>query len=239
MEKIESNYGRISNINKKRINSNNKKKLNRKNCALAITTSVMIFFAGLGIGKASEIKTNPNYPILNENQIMATITLNAYENDTIEEIANTYYNDAYENAFGSRANYEKSIEKQNNINNSETKLKNKINVPVIIDKNNSYLQELVILKTKISKIEQNNYWVKHTIGLDENLSSLAALSSGTNSETIENTKKIADKNGISANTIYAGQEIWIINPELGKLKIQLNNVEANLIESLKNDEKTK
>lgn len=230
MEKVK---GKICNVNYKKIEQLNKRKTKIKNCIFSITTSAVMFFAGLGIGKAS----NSNYATIGDNQIMATISIDVSNGDTIYDIANKYYNENYENVFGSKSNYEKSIQLQNSLINSKIKIGDKLIIPVVIDKNNPYLQIIQTLNAKIAEIEQNNYWVEYTVRMGDTLSNLAALSSGSAGETIENVDKIARKNGLSPNNIYAGQKIYIINPGLGSLRIDLLETQNLLKESLINTTK--
>lgn len=230
----------ISNINYDYINKD-RFKLQVKNFILA-STAVVMYFTGMGV-KAMNTdagNTNNTSPInLNQNQIVASVSVDVNYDDTIIEIADRFYNDDYENVYGSKENFVDSIKLQNSIVNDKIIVGQKLTIPAIIDTDNLYFQNVMQIKAKINELEQNQKWIKYIVQLDDNLALLARLGSGSNLVGIDEMNEIATYNRLQSNTIYPGQELYIINPELGNLKKELKEAEEEFRESLTNNQKSK
>ena len=109
-------------------------------------------------------------------------------------------------------------------------------LPVVVNKNDPNYLKMKEIENKIKDIEINNLWVRYKIQDGDYVSKLAARASGTYEETYDITLKIFAKNRISKKTVLnIGDEIWIMNPELGNLKIELYEIEQNLANSLINN----
>lgn len=238
---IDSKYGKVFNINYNKVKVN-KNQLNVAKKVVALSMSAVMFFAGLGIGKANEKTIDKTSTVnLNPNQIIATVQNSIDPGETLSEIASKYYNEDYEKVYGSEVNFINSIKKQNNIENDDLIVSGqKLTIPVIIDKNNSYFQNIMMLTAKINELEENEKWIKYTVRLDDNLSMLAGWGSGNHvSVSVEEENEIARHNNLQTKTIYPGQELEIINPKIGNLKIELRKAEQEFKESLINNQKTK
>lgn len=242
MEEIKDEQGvKVSNINYDNIKKN-KFKLQAKSLFLA-STAVIIYFTGIAVGKGMDKdinNTNNNSFInLNQNQIVASISVDVNHDDTIIGIADEFYNDDYEIAYGSKENFVNSIKFQNAIKDDKIIVGQKLAIPAIIEKDNPYFQIVVQINAKINELEQNQKWIKHTVGLDENLAFLARLGSGSNLVGMDEIGEISMYNHLKSSTIYPGQELYIINPEIGNLKKELKVAEEEFRESLINNQKSK
>lgn len=242
MEEIKDEQGvKVSNINYDNIKKN-KFKLQAKSLFLA-STAAIIYFTGIAVGKGmnKDISNtnNTSFINLNQNQIVASISVDVNYDDTIIGIADEFYNDDYENVYGSKENFVNSIKFQNAIEDDKIIVGQKLVIPAIIEKDNPYFQIVVQINAKINELEQNQKWIKHTVGLDENLAFLARLGSGSNLVGMDEIDEILTYNHLKSSTIYPGQELYIINPEIGILKKELKNAEEEFRESLINNQKSK
>lgn len=236
---IKTEYGNVSNINQSKIKSNKNKLQLRKNI-FALTLATTMYFTGIGVGKSmSRTIDNTHTVNLNPNKIVATIKTDVNAGDTLSSIVDKYYNEDYENVYGSKDNFMNSIVNQNQINPDKLAVGQILMIPVVIDKDNPYFQEIISLTTKIKELEQNEKWIKYTVRLDDNLSILAGWGSGSYSVSREEENEIYNHNKLSSKTLYPGQELEIINPKIGNLKIELRKAQREFQESLINNQKTK
>lgn len=242
MEKIinENNdeiHGKISNVNYDYMKKD-KLKLQVKSLILA---SVM-YFTGMGVKAMNTDASNTNNtsPInLNQNQIVASVSVDVNYDDTIIEIADRFYNDDYENVYGSKENFVDSIKLQNAIANDKIIIGQKLTIPAIIDIDNPYFQNVMQIKAKINELEQNQKWVKYTVKYNDSLALLARLGSDSDLAGADEINEIVEYNRLQSNIIYPDQELYIINPELGNLKKELREAEEEFRKSLINNQKSK
>ena len=110
-----------------------------------------------------------------------------------------------------------------------------LSIPVLVDVDNLCYQELKSLEAQIKKIKEEAYWIDYTVQYGDSLSSIAAKASGSYGETISLVNEIMSKNKLSNSLIYAGQQLKIVNPALGQLKISFNEMQNALFDSLKTD----
>ncbi len=233
---IKTQNGTLSNINQEKIGSKKFKLQIDAKKILSIVAAGAIFAAGFGLGKSmgkTENKVN-----LDPNKIMATIDYDVNPGDTLYEIVDKYYNDDYEGLYASKENFVKSIMDQNSLNNDKIITGQNLTIPVIIDKDNPYFQEIIRIQSKINELEESAKWIKYTVKLDDSLSILAGWGCGRTASA-EEQEEIREHNNLPLNTIYPGQEIEIINPKIGNLKIELRKAQQNFKESLINNKKTK
>lgn len=225
---FKTSYGSVRNINKKK---KNKMKL-IKNGILGIGGAAIILVSVLQIYKQIEKKQINDVP---EGQITTTISIQVEEGDTLSEIADRFYTDTCDDVYRYLSNYQDAIQKENNIIGRDPKLRagTTIEVPVVVHENNAYYQRILELENQIAALEENNKWVRHTVKQGDLFSTLAEQASINISETYELAKEIAIKNGMSTkDMLNVGQEIWIINPELGNLKIELEQTQEKFIQYL-------
>lgn len=225
---FKTSYGSVRNVNKKK---KNKMKL-IKNGILGIGGAVIVLVGGLHIYKQINKNQINDVP---EGQITTTISIQVEEGDTLSEIADRFYTDACDDVYRYLSNYQDAIQKENNIIGRDPKLRagTTIEVPVVVHENNAYYQRILELEDQIANIEENNKWVRHTVKQGDLFSTLAEQASIDISETYELAKEIANKNNMSTKDILnVGQEIWIINPELGKLKVELKQTQEMFIQYL-------
>lgn len=229
---IRTSYGTVRHINNKK----KKMKLITKGI-LGISGAVIILLSGLNIYRGIQNKKINDIP---ENQVMTTISISVESGDSLTEIANRFYTDDCEGVYRYISNYQDAIQEKNKIMGNDPKLieGRSLKIPVIVDENNVYYQRVSELENKINEIEQSNKWVYYTVESGDNLSSVAEFASGSFSETYEIMNEIAEKNNISVKAMLReGQRLWIVNPELGNLKRELNETQELFIDYLSGNHK--
>jgi len=229
---INTSYGTI-----RKNNNKNFKKIKLSKTGIGIISiaaaSIILISSIAGLGEKG---TNP----IPEHQITTTITMQVEQGDTIYDIANKFYTDDCEGVYCSLANFQDAIKEQNDVHGSRITKGDILEIPVIVDKDNSYYLQIKQIQNMIADIEKNNLWVKYTVQYGDNITKIAGLASGSYSETQTIIGEIIDKNNIrKASLLSEGQEIWIMNPELGRLKIQLSDIEEQFKQSLIGNKKTK
>lgn len=230
---IRNNYGSINNVNTNRIRRLDKKKMIRRKVAIALAAGAIVgALSGFYIGRNT---VKPDIPVLSEDSIMINVPLDIDPGDSILGIVDQYYNDEYESIYPSKDSYGKAIMELNQLKNSNINYDDTINIPIIIDKNNEYYIKMQSLIHEINEIQNNEYWINHIVCSGETISYLAAQASSSSEETYENTQQILKKNGLYGSDISDGDIIQIINPKLGSLKIELEEVQAELIASAQNN----
>ncbi len=168
--------------------------------------------------------------------ILTKITDTVELGDTITGIANEYYNaTTYTGIFTTPIDYKAAILEQNSLNDHTTiRPGDAVEIPVVVSENNEFYVQIQVVKEEIRKIEEEDLWVDYVLKPGEGILSLAAKASGSVNETYLIADKIRAQNS-DANFWY-GETVSIMNPQLGQLKIQLNELEQALVESLKVNE---
>lgn len=224
-KELRTNYGTVRNVSNKKIKKRQLKKVMAVTLAAASIITVMSL---TGCNKNKEY-------VIPDDQIKVNISMQVEEGETISDVANKFYTDECEGVYNSVSNFQDEIKEQNNINkfSSFVKAGDTIEVPVIVEKDNPYYLKIIEIQNEITNIENNNLWVRYTVQYGDRLSTIAEKASGSYSETYEITNIIASKNNMSNKSILnAGQEIWVMNPELGQLKSELNEAQEDFKLSL-------
>lgn len=154
----------------------------------------------------------------------------------ITDIAHKYYDDEiYSPYFDNIDNYIEEIKKDNKMQyNSVTPFQN-IQIPVLVNKENIYLQNISNLKEEITKFP---LWTKHKIEDGDTISSLSYMGAKDSTEVFEIEKKIRDYNELTSDDLKVGNNIYIINPEIGNLRKEIFTLKDSLAKSLiVNDQK--
>lgn len=230
---IRTSYGMVRNINSGKIKNT---KLYKKAAVVIATASIIAVVALTSAGcmpkQISEIPSD---------QIKYTITIQVNADDTISDIADKFYNDDCDNVYNSVSNYKNEIINQNNLSKTGfIKAGSKIDVPVIIDKDNPYYLRIQEIEEEIKSIEENELWVKYTVEYGDTVTTIASFASGNYYETYDIANKIISKNSMRNGSILnAGEKIWIMNPKLGDLKLELNNLNEDLKLSLMGEQMTR
>lgn len=222
-------------MKKRRINLVNKKLLQKKlklqktliKVGITITVigclAIFVFSAINDKDKPIEINPPTGY-------VTMMINVDGDNIDNANEIASKFYR---EDLYGDLDNFEQIIIAKNDLSKNGTIYnKDTITVPVFVDVNNPVYQELKKVEAQIQKIKEEAYWVEHTISYGDTISGLASKASGSYAETIQLVNDIMAKNNLPNSLIYEGQTIYIINPALGNLKVQFNQLRDALIQSL-------
>ena len=234
MEKENNNSIKMGYINPKR--KKFKKKLNLKvigTSVVAIGAAAIVAVSSSAMGqwfKGFFGKKEVNIP---NDKTSIVFSIELERGDTVSEIADKFYNSDTKDVYGSFSNYTDEIEQANRRGMETMEAGEILKVPVIVDKDNPYYIEIVNIQKQIEELKKNNYWIKYKVQYGDRISSLALLASGSDKEIHDLVNEICSKNNISSKTVInEGEEIWIINPELGNLKQQLNDAMEQLKQSL-------
>lgn len=221
-------------INDERLRRLERTKIIKTAIVISLATGAVLgTLLGFNLGKNS---VQPNIPLLPRNYIMVDVTVDINVGDTIYDITEEYYNDNYGGIYPTKTIYENSVMSKNHLKNSNIDYNDQLTIPIIIREDDETYTRMQFLAHQISEIEKNERWVDHVVEFGDTLSYLASLSSGSYNEAYNNMNEIMNMNGISnENVLDEGDVIKIINPKLGKLKLELNELKVELAEKAKNN----
>lgn len=238
--------GTVRNAQPETIRRSKKAKPTKISAKLKLTVISIAIVGGLFVGGISLINNKPSAEtiVIPDGYTIVYTPAQIYSGNTVESIAERYYNDLYAEMYGSLNNFIEAIKEDNNLNyKADIKTGNVLNIPALADENNEYLIKIAALEEQIAEYSNSNpekpYWVDYKVKLGDSLLGIAARASGTTNETYKLKDAIISKNSLSNTNIYEGQRLKIINPELGPLKLELEDLKLALHESLKNDQPTK
>lgn len=225
---------KVSNINTNRLKR--KEKFSLKKTGIIIVAILVLGVLAKIIVPGQTPEQDPSY-LIPDGYVSMYTSEEVTRGDTVYSIANEYYNTGvYSNTYGSLNNYVETIINTNNLSyDGDIEPFDVLTIPVIVDADNIYYQELNRIEQEINKIRETEYWIDYVVKPGDSLSSIAARASGTTGETIQLTKRIMSKNDLDNSLIYEGQHLKIVNPILGQLKIQFNEAKEALQESLKDN----
>lgn len=225
---------KVSNINTNRLKKKEKFSLKKTGIIIVAILALGVLAKVIVPGQTQE--QDPSY-LIPDGYVNMYTSEEVTRGDTVYSIANEYYNTGvYSNTYGSLNNYVETIINTNNLSyDSDIEPFDVLTIPVIVDADNIYYQELNRIEQEINKIRETEYWIDYVVKPGDSLSSIAARASGTAGETIQLTKRIMSKNDLDNSLIYEGQHLKIVNPILGQLKIQFNEAKEALQESLKDN----
>lgn len=225
---------KVSNINTNRLKK--KEKFSLKKTGIIIVAILVLGVLAKIIVPGQTQEQDPSY-LIPDGYVSMYTSEEVTRGDTVYSIANEYYNTGvYSNTYGSLNNYVETIINTNNLSyDGDIEPFDVLTIPVIVDADNIYYQELNRIEQEINKIRETEYWIDYVVKPGDSLSSIAAKASGTAGETIQLTKRIMSKNDLDNSLIYEGQHLKIVNPILGQLKIQFNEAKEALQESLKDN----
>lgn len=220
---------RINNINYSKLKNRKKKKLIKDNCFALLVISTLI----VGVGMARPTAQG-NQTIMPSSYIQIYTTEQVEKNDTLTAIAEKYYNkDIYSSYYQSIDSYMEEIAKINNINKNNITPFQELIIPAITTQNNIYLERIEIINKEIETLD---LWIPYQVQIGDTISSLAYKGAGDNDEAYTISKEIMHHNNMSNSNIYAGDTIYIINPEIGDLKKEVFQLKESLNESLKTND---
>ena len=152
------------------------------------------------------------------------------KDDTVESVAKKYYDkEIYSKIYETIDDYIEEICNLNGIEPYNLTPFQDINIPVLVHKNNVYLSRITELENEIEKIEK---WVNYTVQNGDTINSLAYLSAGNSTEALTNIESIKEYNKLTSNELDTGDTIYIINPEIGKIKRDIVFLRHQLKQSL-------
>lgn len=230
--RIKNNYGTISHINTKALKQKKKRKLTP--FAKGLIGAVVVGGLMLGIHNLPH-QTNDEPIVIPDGYVQLLASEDVKTGDSVYSIASEYYDSqVYGSVYDDLNDYVEAIIDANNLPyNGKITPYDTLSIPVLVDVDNPCYQELKSLESQIAKIQEEAYWVDYTVQYGDSLSSIAAKASGTYGETISLVNQIMSKNNLENSLIYAGQNLKIVNPALGKLKVSFNEMQASLFESVK------
>ena len=200
------------------------KRLSSQNCGLkkvVVCLAFAVVTSGI-VGGAVGYNSVNKEVIIPDGYITTNLEMSIHKETDISDIADTYYDDLYAGVYKNEDNYINSMKDTNKLRSDRIPAGTTIKIPVIFDANNEHYLRITDLQTQIEELAKNNYWVPYTVKFGDSLSFLAAQASGSEAETVELVNSIKNKNGkSSANAIQEGETIYIVNPELGPLKKEL------------------
>lgn len=229
--KFKNNYGTINNVNLNRI-----KKLKKYNIKKMVSILLVTLTVVGGVSHLISAKENKSISNQVDKESVATfnVPIMVQKGDTIDEFADLYYGDNASIIYSSKQDYMDEIRKINGLKYSGIDANELIMVPIVIDKDSEDYKKIQEINNKIDDITKNNLWIEYTVKYGDNLSSLAAKASGSQEETLEISRSISSKNNIKGY-LQAGDIIYILNPELGPLKVELNDILSGLSNSYHKD----
>lgn len=227
---INNNRLRIDNINYPKIKNKRKKyKLRKVNCFILLATSALIIGTGMARPNVKEYPTS-----IPTGYVQIYTTEQVEKNDTLTTIAEKYYNkDIYSAYYRSLDDYIEEIAKTNNISKNNITPFQSLTIPALTTQNNIYLERIESINKQINTLD---VWVEYQIKAGDTISSLAYKGAGDDDEAYTIVKRIMDYNKMNNANIYAGDTIYIINPEIGDLKKEIFQLKESLNESLKTND---
>lgn len=225
-------------VNASRLRKKNERMKIRKRRTIAGALVVSHLLAGIlaynfGIHN-QPVEAQPSIP---NGYILTTTTESIELGDTITKVASEFYDaNTYSGIYDNVTEYTTAILEQNGLKPNTTIYPgDRITLPVVVNANNEHYVRIQVLESQIQEIEQNNLWVPHVVSFGDTYANLAAKASGTDSEIVINTNRLIERNKDSGIMLMQGTTVWIMNPALGPLKIELNNERILFQESLKVD----
>ena len=178
------------------------------------------------------VEAQPSIP---SGYILTTTTESIEPGDTITKVASEFYDaDTYSGIYDNVTEYTTAILEQNGLRPNTTIYPgDRITLPVVVNASNEHYVRMQVLESQIKEIEQNSLWIPYVVKFGDTYANLAARASGTDGEIVINTNRLIERNKDSGIMLMQGSTVWIMNPELGPLKIELNNERALFQESLK------
>lgn len=221
---------KVNNLNYVKACENPKMKLYRKSIAAVLSFSIAAGAVGALIGRKT-IKEEP--VVLQDGYKIVNVDINV-SNDTLDEIVEDYYKTSYNTVYHTEKDYKKTIMAQNDLDDKGNIEKTQISIPVIIEENNQYYEEIKRLEEEIKYIEENKLWIEHIVENGDSIYGLASYAGITEAETMEIMQKILNKNHLKQTSILnVGDAIYIMNTSLGEKKQALEEAKTKLYESLK------
>ncbi len=226
MEKYNDGQIRITNINQRAIARRKRRRIQRRNRFIAIVAGLGIL---LSVHSCSKKEEPPH--IMPEDYVQIYISDDVEYGDTLTSIAGLYYDDeVYDSYYGNMINYIDAIAEVNGINKNRINPYQSLTIPVFVGEENIYLTEIAQLEEAIKNLPR---WVNHTVEYGDAILALAYLGAGNTNEAYSIKDEIIAKNGLKNSIIVEGMEIQIVNPEIGKLKVEIERLKELLHESAK------
>ena len=238
-QSFQNAHGTVSNINTRELKRKKKRKLTNfgKGSILVTTAAILLLLMGARFNMQTTVE-----PVeIPDGYVQVFAREQVEHGESVYSIASEYYNQQiYGEMYENLNDFVDIIIESNHLTRDGAITPyDTLTIPVLVDVDNPCYQELKNLEAQIKKIKEEAYWVDYVVNFGDSLSSIAAKASGSDGETISLVNQIMEKNKLSNSLIYAGQELKIVNPALGQLKINFNEIQDALFDSLKLDNNQK
>lgn len=225
--------GRVSNVNRPVLTRmQHKAKIRKRKVIAGVLITTHLLAAIIGANIYEKTKPDAPQPSLPNGYILMQIRDRIEVGETITGIANEYYDvDTYSGMYSTALDYTSAILEQNGLRpNTTIHPGDAITVPVIVNQENEIYVQMQAIRAAIDKVEAESLWVPYVLRPGEGMLDLAAKASGSIDETYAIVDSIQAKN--SGSRFWVGDTVWIMNPELGRLKTELHELEDALQQSL-------
>lgn len=228
MEERKNANTQIRTINYKKLAYQRKLKIFKLKVALTVTSiGCLASLAAFGSHVYNENKFEPTIP---DGYYQTYMSTDVERGDTLTSIASLYFDEElYGDTYKDLNDYIDSIAKTNHVSKNHINPYQSLNIPVLVAEDNIYVQQINSLEKQIAELDR---WVPYTVQAGDTLLALAYQGAGTTNEAYELQDEIRSKNDLDSSTIIWGDEIKIINPEIGRLKKEVVNLKEKLHESL-------
>lgn len=225
-EYVDEDLYKVSNDNTYKITNKNDAAIKRiKNkfiCKIAlvgiISTSILI--------TSKIVNTTPTLaPSIPDGYMQIYIEEMIEPGEKLQDITSKYYTENESLYYRTYKSFVKSVEERNNIEYENIHTKTSITIPVIIENDNYYYQTIQELENAIKTKEE---WVSYKIDDGDTLYKLAWMGAGNGDEANINVEKIKIKNGLDDDIIQVNKTIYIINPEIGDIRKEIESLRSDL-----------
>ena len=149
--------------------------------------------------------------------------------ESLDDIVTKYYTGELTKQYPNFDDYKDAIIDKNNISFGKVKTYETIKVPVVVEKNNVYLQEIEKLEQELASLDR---WVSYELKSNDTIYSVAWLGAKNPDEVNSIAKEIIDRNGINPGILQLGQPLYIVNPRIGEISRTIEEKKDEFIASI-------
>ena len=220
---------RLKKLNQARLRRKERRRIQRRNRFIAIAAASVISVGAI-TGLFSHGK-EPFNPVMPEGYQQVYASYQVERGDTIYDIAKEYYDaELYDSYYESFNDYVDDIKELNNAKGGHITPYQSLQIPALINEDNIFLAQI---NAKRTELEQLPEWVEYVVEPGDSILGLAYLGAGNTNEAYAIKDQIMRKNNLSNSFLRDGTTIYIVNPERGKLKVEIEQLKEKLEESLK------
>ncbi len=212
-------------INQQRIRELRKRKIKRNNRIASI-----VFMSALMVAALAEHIPGPFKPSIPEGYHQAFATYQVEQGDTIYDIAKEYYDEGtYDLYYKDFNGFVKAIQEVNHVDKQINPYQN-LSIPVIANNDNVFAQRIQELEQQLDGL---TVWVNYEVQAGDTILGLAYKGAGTTDEAYAIKDEIMSRNHLGSSLINQGDHLYIVNPEIGKIKTEIEQLKEKYNQSLK------